>query len=192
MVCSVSEVMTLTTMPISALLSPRRRTAALVFGVISTTVVATRSASAVFLAISFGQKGSEAAVAAKSAASTIALSVALATILAVSLIGFFIARNITRPIGEAVTAATRLADGDLTLEVSSQSKDETSQLLGAMQRTITKLSEVVAEVNGGAARRLQGGGCWLDDFGRGGEGGARGRARGRPPMQRFAGTSIWC
>ena len=100
--------------------------------------------------VNLGQKGAEAAVATKSTATTIALSVALATILAVSLIGLFIARNITRPLGEAVAAATRLADGDLTLTLSSQSKDETGQLLGAMQRMITKLSEVVAEVNGGA------------------------------------------
>ena len=97
-----------------------------------------------------GIKASEAAAATKSNATSIALSVALATILAVSLIGFFIARNITRPLGEAVSAASRLADGDLTMKLSSTSKDETGQLLEAMQRMITKLAEVVSEVNGGA------------------------------------------
>ncbi len=100
--------------------------------------------------VNAGLKAAEVAVAAKSAATTISLSVALATVLAVSLIGFFIARNITRPLGEAVSAASRLADGDLTMKLSSESKDETGQLLVAMQRMITKLAEVVSEVNGGA------------------------------------------
>ena len=39
-------------------------------------------------------------------------------------------RAITRPINEAVIIANRLADGDLTVEVDVQSKDETGELLG--------------------------------------------------------------
>jgi methyl-accepting chemotaxis protein len=61
-----------------------------------------------------------------------------------------IVRSITRPLAEAVQAANRLAEGDLTVRIDVKSKDETGQLLQAMQNMIQKLSQVVAEVNGGA------------------------------------------
>ena len=66
------------------------------------------------------------------------------------LVAFFITRAITRPLGEAVQAATRLAEGDLTVKIESDAKDETGQLLRAMQGMIAKLSQVVTEVSGGA------------------------------------------
>jgi methyl-accepting chemotaxis protein len=59
-------------------------------------------------------------------------------------------RSITKPLCEAVAVANALADGDLTVKVESRSKDETGQLLAAMQNMVEKLSQVVADVNGGA------------------------------------------
>lgn len=64
--------------------------------------------------------------------------------------GFLISRSVTRPLGQAVDAANRLAEGDLTIQVDSKSRDETGQLLQAMQHMVNKLSQVVTEVNGGA------------------------------------------
>jgi methyl-accepting chemotaxis protein len=66
------------------------------------------------------------------------------------LLGFLISRSITKPLARAVDVANRLAEGDLTVQVESASRDETGQLLTAMQNTVAKLSHVVSEVNSGA------------------------------------------
>jgi len=61
-----------------------------------------------------------------------------------------VTRTITRPLSEAVQVANQLAEGDLTAKIESTTKDETGQLLRAMQHMITKLSQVVSEVNSSA------------------------------------------
>ncbi len=65
-------------------------------------------------------------------------------------LGYIISRSITTPLIKAKDAAIRLSEGDLTVRIESSAKDETGQLLQAMQTMITKLSQVVADVNGGA------------------------------------------
>ena len=67
-----------------------------------------------------------------------------------ALLAWFLTRSITGPVIEALSVANRLADGDLTVRIDATSKDETGQMLQAMQNMITKLSQVVADVNGGA------------------------------------------
>jgi methyl-accepting chemotaxis protein len=66
------------------------------------------------------------------------------------IIALIIARGITRPLGEAVRAANRLAEGDLTLRLEAGSRDETGQLLGAMRDMVEKLREVVGGVQASA------------------------------------------
>ncbi|MBI4740480.1 MAG: methyl-accepting chemotaxis protein [Betaproteobacteria bacterium] len=82
------------------------------------------------------------------AASTERLIVILGAIAALltALFGWYITRSITRPVGEALDAATRLADGDLTVKLDSNSKDEIGQLMGAMQNMIVKLTQIIGEV----------------------------------------------
>ena len=58
--------------------------------------------------------------------------------------------SVTRPLRVAVDAADRLAAGDLTVDIQSNSRDEAGQLLTAMKNMIGKLTQVVGEVNGGA------------------------------------------
>ncbi|HET9642878.1 MAG TPA: methyl-accepting chemotaxis protein [Burkholderiaceae bacterium] len=65
-------------------------------------------------------------------------------------LGFLISRGISRPLKQAVDAANRLAEGDLTVQIPAASKDETGQVLQAMQNMIGRLSQVVSEVNSGA------------------------------------------
>jgi len=65
-------------------------------------------------------------------------------------VAWLLTRSVTQPIKAAVEVANRLADGDLTVSIDSQAKDETGQLLRAMQHMIGKLSQVVHEVNSGA------------------------------------------
>jgi methyl-accepting chemotaxis protein len=67
-----------------------------------------------------------------------------------ALLAWVLTRSITKPVNEALDVANRLADGDLTVRIDATSKDETGQMLLAMQNMITKLSQVVTDVNGGA------------------------------------------
>jgi methyl-accepting chemotaxis protein len=100
--------------------------------------------------VALGQASAEAAQAAKSTATWASIVIALLTLLAVGSLGYLITVNITRPLASAVDVANRLAQGDLTAKVEATSSDETGQLLRAMQNMIGRLSQVVAEINGGA------------------------------------------
>jgi methyl-accepting chemotaxis protein len=70
----------------------------------------------------------------------------MATLFA-ALLGVWLTRSITRPLNQAVQAANRLAEGDLTTKITATSNDETGQLLRAMNNMVTKLCSVVNEVN---------------------------------------------
>ena len=63
---------------------------------------------------------------------------------------FLIARSITRPIQEAVSIADHIASGDLTQSIVVTRRDETGQLLGAMQKMQQSLSTLVNSVRQGA------------------------------------------
>ena len=54
--------------------------------------------------------------------------------------------SITRPVGEALNAATRIAEGDLTVRIESDSKDEVGRLMSAMQNMIGRLTQIIGEV----------------------------------------------
>ena len=76
---------------------------------------------------------------------TIAAALALG-----ALFGFVISRGVSKPLGRALDAANRLAEGDLTVRIESKNRDEVGLLLRAMQNMIARLSNVVGEVNSGA------------------------------------------
>ena len=78
------------------------------------------------------------------------LIMAITAILIAFGFGYWITRSITKPLGMAVDTATRLAEGDLTMQLEADSKDETGQLLTAMQTMVGKLSQIIAEVRGSA------------------------------------------
>ncbi|EXI67162.1 MAG: Serine chemoreceptor protein [Candidatus Accumulibacter adjunctus] len=63
---------------------------------------------------------------------------------------FWMSRSITRPIGEAVDAANALAEGDLSVRINADSKDEVGQLMAAMQAMVGKLGEIIGEVRSAA------------------------------------------
>ena len=71
----------------------------------------------------------------------------IAVILAVS-IALWITRSITRPVNEVVGVAEKLSQGDLTVTITVDSKDETGQLKAAMQAMVEKLSSIIGEVHG--------------------------------------------
>ncbi len=62
---------------------------------------------------------------------------------------WFITRSITRPLKQAVDAAERVANGDLTSNIEVTSKDETGQLLQALKGMNENLRKIVSEVRTG-------------------------------------------
>lgn len=81
---------------------------------------------------------------------TLIIILLVAAALIASSFAFWITRSITRPIGQALDAATRLADGDLTVKIDSDSKDEVGLLMSAMQAMISKLTQIIGEVRNAA------------------------------------------
>jgi len=65
------------------------------------------------------------------------------------LIGLVLTRSITRPIALAVSAAERIADGDLTVATEIQGKDELAQLLHAIAAMTANLRKIVLDVRMG-------------------------------------------
>jgi len=61
-----------------------------------------------------------------------------------------VARSIAVPVGDAVNAARRIADGDLTQAIHSERQDETGQLLRAMAEMQDSLLRIVGEVRQGS------------------------------------------
>ena len=66
------------------------------------------------------------------------------------IVAWFITRSITRPLNEAVGVANKLSEGDLTVKIEVVSKDETGQLLAAMQNMVAKLAHTIGEVRSSA------------------------------------------
>ena len=59
-------------------------------------------------------------------------------------------RMITRPLGQAVDVAQRVADGDLSVQVTSTSRDETGQLLSALGEMVRKLTATITAARSAA------------------------------------------
>ncbi|CAH0353195.1 Methyl-accepting chemotaxis protein II [Aquabacterium sp. CECT 9606] len=69
----------------------------------------------------------------------------LAVTLAV-LLGWLTSRSITGPMEQAKAAAERIENGDLTVEITAEGKDETAQLLGALSNMKDNLTHIVRGV----------------------------------------------
>ncbi|HXE37487.1 MAG TPA: MCP four helix bundle domain-containing protein, partial [Azonexus sp.] len=74
------------------------------------------------------------------------LAMAGTAILLAVAFAWWVTISITKPVNEALNAATRLADGDLTVKIESDSKDEVGMLMAAMQNMIGKLTQIIGEV----------------------------------------------
>ncbi len=73
-----------------------------------------------------------------------------ASVLIAMVLGLWIVRSITRPINQAVAVARAVAAGDLSVEIRSQSKDETGLLLQALSDMQSGLVKVVGTVRSGS------------------------------------------
>ncbi|BDQ33268.1 methyl-accepting chemotaxis protein [Pseudodesulfovibrio portus] len=59
----------------------------------------------------------------------------------------FVIRSMIKPVHEIVEASSRMAKGDLTMELTPRSKDEVGQLTGAIAHMIAELRRVVGNVS---------------------------------------------
>ncbi|MGE5492641.1 MAG: methyl-accepting chemotaxis protein [Actinomycetota bacterium] len=95
-------------------------------------------------------KASKEAGQAYEAARNLAIGISAAAVLIAVVIAIWLTRGITRPLNEAVKVANQLADGDLTARIEVTSKDETGQLLSAMEAMVGKLAQIIGEVRNAA------------------------------------------
>ena len=63
------------------------------------------------------------------------------------LLGFFISSSIRKPINKMVEASKRLADGDLDVHISVDSKDEVGILADAFAQMANNMNEVMSNIN---------------------------------------------
>jgi len=70
-------------------------------------------------------------------------------------VGFLITRSITGPMRQAVEAAERIAEGDVSVSISSSSRDEAGQLLSAMDKMVRALKEMATAASAIAAGDLK-------------------------------------
>ncbi|NRO94936.1 HAMP domain-containing protein [Paraburkholderia sp. NMBU_R16] len=75
---------------------------------------------------------------------------AVVVLIGVLTLATVVARSITRPLGEAVQFAHRVARGDLTGRVNAVTSDETGNLLAALSQMCESLKEVVGKVRVGS------------------------------------------
>jgi len=76
-----------------------------------------------------------------------AMLMAIAVALLVSMaLGLFITRMITRPINLCVDIAKRMAEGDTTMSIVVESRDETGMLTGAMKEMLDATKKIVSSL----------------------------------------------
>ena len=100
--------------------------------------------------VSVAQEGQEIAIGTVNR--TIRFSMTLILIIAVvsaifgTLVGTWIYRSISGPIGQLITTAERVAGGDLTVSIAASSKDEVGRVQGSMAKMLESIREVVGRI----------------------------------------------
>jgi len=65
-------------------------------------------------------------------------------------LGLFISRGVTGPLSQAVHGAQRMSEGDLTVTLRAQGKDEVAQLLQALEHMRGQVAQIVGRIRQGA------------------------------------------
>lgn len=78
---------------------------------------------------------------------TLSLILSVAAITLGIVATYLLTITITRPIHKAVEAANQLAQGNLTIEVTQTSKDETGELIASIQNTAIKLRDMISTIS---------------------------------------------
>ncbi len=91
------------------------------------------------------KSGKEAEANAASAKSVVTALLGIGIVLSV-FVGWSITRSITKPVREAMQAATALAQGDLSIRLNVSTRDELGQMMQAMQTMVDKLAHIIGDV----------------------------------------------
>jgi methyl-accepting chemotaxis protein len=75
----------------------------------------------------------------------------IATIIAAAL-AFFITKNLLQPIKKSVYFANKVAEGDLTVEIDIDQKDEIGQLAFSLEEMVAKLKDILSNIKNGSNR----------------------------------------
>ncbi len=71
---------------------------------------------------------------------------ALASVLLGVFFAYMVSKSVTRPIGEAVSAARSIMNGDLSIDIQHEGTDEAAQMLEALLAMRNNLSKIVGDV----------------------------------------------
>jgi len=77
---------------------------------------------------------------------TIIISLLFAAMILAGILALLIIRSITKPVAELVEANERLANGDLTVVITSAGRDEIGQLADSSRRMVESLRELISRV----------------------------------------------
>ena len=81
-------------------------------------------------------------------ATIVTIAITASAVIVSIIIALFLTRAfIAKPISEMVTATDKVAQGDLTINVETKSKDEIGKITTALTKIITSLRDVVAQIN---------------------------------------------
>ncbi len=94
------------------------------------------------------QAGKDSAKLASQTSTLILILAMLASAVSV-LVAIMVTRSITKPLNEAVAVAERVANGDLSSDIETQSQDETGQMMQALKEMNASLVKIVGEVRDG-------------------------------------------
>ncbi|GBF76700.1 methyl-accepting chemotaxis protein [Paenibacillus sp. 598K] len=76
----------------------------------------------------------------------IMIVVVIAAVILALVLGLFIARIISNPVNKLITAADRIAEGDLDVEVDINSRDEVGMLAGAFRKLTHNTNEALGNI----------------------------------------------
>jgi methyl-accepting chemotaxis protein len=74
------------------------------------------------------------------------IAIALVGLVLTSLVIVLITRAIVCPIDQALAAAQKISEGDLSIEIEATGNDETGQMLAAMRRMADNLKDMVTQI----------------------------------------------
>ena len=77
---------------------------------------------------------------------TLMITIILIAVLVAVALGIYIARVISRPLGELVKGAEKIADGDLNIDIEIRSKDEIGVLAAAFRKMTDNVNDVMRNI----------------------------------------------
>ncbi len=87
----------------------------------------------------------KAAIEAGASAEKLMIALTIIAALLTVAFGFLITRSITKPVGDAVKIADKIAEGDFNMTIDTSAKDEVGQVLSALDKAVTAVKDMSAE-----------------------------------------------